>query len=72
MLEARGEKVRLSPEKVGLGLKKLGLRTQPLSQADHGLRFTQVVLSRIQELTALYGMEEILAGAENLHAAQTT
>jgi hypothetical protein len=36
-LEARGETARLSPEKVGHRLKKLGLRTRPLSQTGNGL-----------------------------------
>jgi hypothetical protein len=67
LLEARGEKARLSPEKVGHGLKKLGLCTQPLSQKGHGLRFNQASLARIQQLASMYGMEDVPLEAETLH-----
>lgn len=72
MLEARGETARLSPEKVGHRLKKLGLRTHPLSQTGNGLKFDKATLARIQQLAAAYMMEDTLAETENLHGSQTT
>jgi len=53
-LEARGETARLSPEKVGHRLKKLGLRTRPLSQTGNGLTFDKATVARIYELAAMY------------------
>lgn len=72
LLEARGEAVRLSPEKAGHRLKKLGLRTHPLSQTGNGLTFDKATLARIQQLAAVYMMEGTPAETENLHGSQTT
>jgi hypothetical protein len=72
LLEARGETVRLSPEKVGHQLKRLGLRTHPLSQTGNGLTFDKATLARIQQLAAVYMMEDAPAETENLHGSQTT
>jgi hypothetical protein len=67
-LEARGETIRLNPEKVGHRLKKLGLRTRPLSQTGHGLTFDRATLARIEQLAAVYMvMEDMPAEADNLH-----
>jgi hypothetical protein len=74
-LEARGETARLSPEKVGHRLKKLGLRTHTLSQTGHGLTFDKATVARIDELAAMYMldvMEDMPAETENLHSSQTT
>jgi hypothetical protein len=74
-LEARGETARLSPEKVGHRLRKLGLRTRPLSQTGNGLTFDKATVARIYELAAMYMvdvMEDRLAEAKNLHSSQTT
>ena len=60
-LEARGETVRLSPEKVGHQLKKLGLRTRPLSQAGNGLTFDKTTVAEIQQLAVMHGMEDMPA-----------
>jgi hypothetical protein len=60
-LEARGETVRLSPEKVGHRLKKLGLRTRPLSQTGNGLTFDRTAVAGIQQLAIEYGMEDMPA-----------
>jgi hypothetical protein len=57
LLEARGETARLSPEKVGHRLKKLGLRTRPLSQAGNGLTFDKATLGRIQQLAEVYSRQ---------------
>jgi putative transposase len=75
LLEARGERARLSPEKVGHTLKKLGLRTRAISQSGHGLTFDKATLARIYELAAMYMvdvMEDTPAEAKNLHDSQTT
>jgi hypothetical protein len=73
LLEARGETTRLSPEKVGHILKRLGLRTHPLSQTGHGLTFDKATIARIDELAAMYKvdlMEDTPAKTENLHSPQ--
>ena len=72
LLEARGETARLSPEKVGHRLKKLGLRTHPLSQAGNGLKFDNATLARIRQLAAVYMMEDTSVETENLHSSQVT
>jgi hypothetical protein len=75
LLEARGETARLSPEKVGHQLKRLGLRSHPLSQTGHGLTFDKATVARIYELAAMYlvdVMEDTPAEAKNLHSSQTT
>jgi hypothetical protein len=71
LLEARGEMARLSPEKVGHRLKKLGLRTQTLSQSGNGVTFDKAALARIQQLVGIYMMEDTPAESENLHGSQT-
>jgi hypothetical protein len=70
-LETRGETVRLSPEKVGHRLKKVGLRTRPLSQIGNGLTFDKDTITLIQRLAALYMVEDMLEGDDNLHGPQT-
>jgi hypothetical protein len=72
LLEARGETVRLSPEKVGHRLKSLGLRTRPLSQTGNGLTFDKATVAGIQQLAAVYMMEDTPAETENLHDSQAT
>jgi hypothetical protein len=71
-LEARGETARLRPEKVGHRLKKLGLRTRPLSQTGNGLTFDKATLARIQQLAVVYMMEDTPAETKNLHDSQAT
>jgi hypothetical protein len=70
--KARSETARLSPEKVGHRLKKLGLPTHALSQSGNGLTFDRTTLARIQQLAAVYMMEETTAETENLHAQRPT
>jgi len=73
LLEARGETARLSPEKVGHRLKKFGLRTRRLSQAGNGLTFDKATVAGIQELAAVYAMEDMLTeDRTNLHGSQAT
>jgi hypothetical protein len=72
LLEARGEMARLSPEKVCHRLKKLGLRTHPLSQTGNGPRFDKATLTRIQQLTPVYMMEDTPVETENVHGSQAT
>lgn len=47
LLAARGERTRLSPEKVAHILRKLGLRTHTLSQSGNGLTFNKVCIGQI-------------------------
>ena len=54
LLEAGGETQRLTPEKVGHGLKKIGLLTRRLSQAGNGLVLDQGTRQRLHDLAALY------------------
>jgi hypothetical protein len=70
-LEDRGETVRLSPEKVGHRLKKLGLQTRPLSQSGNGLTFDKPTVALIQQLTAIYVVEDAPSGTDNLNGSQT-
>jgi hypothetical protein len=72
ILEARGETAVMSPEKVGHRLKKLGLRTRPLSQTGNGLTFDKATLARIQQLAEVYMMEDTPTEIDNLHCSQTT
>ena len=71
-LQVRGEKVQLSPEKVGHKLKNLGLRTRPLSQTRHGLELDRATLAQIQQLAAVYVMEDMAEDTGNIHGSQTT
>lgn len=54
LLEARGERYKLSPEKVGHRLRKLGLPARRLSQAGNGLVMNKETLTRILTLSAMY------------------
>ena len=72
LLEARSETARLSPEKVGHQLKNLGLRTHRISQTGNGLTFDKATVARIQQLAAMYMMEDTPAETENLHGSQAT
>jgi hypothetical protein len=72
LLEARGERYKLSPEKVGHRLRKLGLPTRRLSQTGNGLVMDKETLTRILTLSAMYVGEGQLALTENLHCSQGT
>jgi hypothetical protein len=66
LVEARGEGSKLSPEKVGHRLRKLGLPTRRLSQAGNGLVMDKETMARLQTLSGMYVGEDLLAGTENL------
>jgi hypothetical protein len=70
LVEARGERSKLSPEKVGHRLRKLGLPTRRLSQAGNGLVLGKETLTRLLTLSAMYVGEDQLAAAEHLHYPQ--
>lgn len=70
LLEVRGDTVRLNPERVGHRLKKLGLRTRPLSQSGNGLTFDKATVAGIEQLAAVYVMEDMPAETRNLHGPQ--
>ena len=50
----------------------LGLRTRPLSQSGNGLVFDKATVALIQQLAAVYVVEDMLEGADNLHGPQTS
>jgi hypothetical protein len=67
LLEARGETRKLSPERVGHTLKKMGLYTRRLSQAGNGLILDQVTKVCIHEVAAGYLGEDSIEEDENIH-----
>ena len=67
-----GERSKLSPEKVGHRLRKLGLPTRRLSQAGNGLVMDKETVTRLQTLSVMYVGEDWLADIENLHCSQAT
>jgi len=72
LLELRGEQIRLSPEKVGHCLKRLGLRSRRLSQTGKGLILDKATITVIHQLAAIYLEEDFLANNENLPSYQPT
>jgi hypothetical protein len=72
LLEARGEGMKLRPEKVGHRLRKLGLPTRRLTQAGNGLVWDKATIASLQQLAAVYVGEDLLAKTENLHCSQAT
>jgi hypothetical protein len=63
--EARGELSKLSPEKVGHRLRRLGLPTRRLSQAGNGLVMDKETITRLQTLSAMYVVEDLLPDTDN-------
>jgi hypothetical protein len=72
LVEARGERSKISPERVGHRLKKLGLPTRRLSQAGNGLVMDNETLTLLQMLSDMYVGEDQLVVTQNLHCPQTT
>jgi len=72
LLELRGEQIRLSPEKVGHCLKRLGLRFRRLSQTGKGLILDKATITVIHQLAAIYLEEDFVANNENLPSYQPT
>ncbi len=70
LIEVRGERSKLSPEKVGHLLRKLGLPTRRLSQTGNGLVLDRETMRRLQTLSEMYVREDLLAETENLHSPQ--
>jgi hypothetical protein len=58
LLVARGETRKLSPEKVGHKLKKMGMFTRRLSHAGNGLTLDQATMIRLHEVAAAYRGED--------------
>jgi hypothetical protein len=58
LLVARGETRKLSPEKVGHKLKRMGLFTRRLSHAGNGLTLDQATMIRLHEVAAAYRGED--------------
>jgi hypothetical protein len=72
LIEVRNERSKLSPEKVGHRLRKLGLPTRRLSQTGNGLVMDKETRTRLQMLSAMYVREDQLAATENFHSPQAT
>ena len=72
LMEVRGERSKLSPEKVGHRLRKLCLPTQRLSQAGNGLVMDKETIMRLQMLSAMYVGEDQLVLNEVLHCSQVS
>jgi hypothetical protein len=72
LVEERGERFRLSPEKVGHRLRRLGLPTRRLSQTGNGLVMDKETMTRLQTLYWMYVGEDLLADTKNLHSSQAT
>jgi len=71
----RGETVRLRAEHVGHQCKNLGLPTRRLSRTGNGLTFDKATFARINELAAIYmvdELEDVSAESENLHSSQAS
>lgn len=64
--------MKLSPEKVGHRLRKLGLPSRRLSQAGNGLILDKATIAVIHQLAAVYLEEDFLANNENLPNPQST
>ena len=56
-LRDRNEDLRLSAKKVGLVLKSLGLRTEPLGRSGRGLKLTSVLKRKIHEVALQLGID---------------
>jgi hypothetical protein len=69
LVDARGERSKFSPEKVGHRLRKLGLPTLRLSRLGNGLVMDKETLTRLLTLSSMYVGEDQLAVAENLHCS---
>jgi hypothetical protein len=72
LLEARGETLQFSPEKVGHKLRKVGLPARRLSQAGNGLYLDQPTRIHIHEVAAAYRREDSIEKDENLHCPLCT
>jgi hypothetical protein len=72
LLEGRGESLKLSPEKVGHKLRKLGLPTCRLTKTGNGLILDKTTVAGIERVAAVYVGEDLLADTQNLHRSQTT
>ncbi|RZU40818.1 hypothetical protein [Edaphobacter modestus] len=72
LVEERGERFKLSPEKVGHRLRRLALPTRRLTQTGNGLVMDKETMTRLQTLCRMYVGENLLAEAENLHCSQAT
>lgn len=67
LLEARGETLQFSPEKVGHQLRKVGVLTRRLSQAGNGRTLDQATRIHLHEVAAAYREEDSIQEDENLH-----
>jgi hypothetical protein len=72
LVEARGERSKLSPEKVGHRLRRLGLPTRRLSHAGNGLVMDNETMTRLQTLSRMNVGENLIAETENLYYSQAT
>jgi hypothetical protein len=69
IVEARGERLRFSAEKIGHLLKKVGLVTRRLGKSGNGLVLDLATLTRVHELATVYGGVGLDRDEMNLHCS---
>jgi len=72
LLELRGEKLRLSPEKVGHRLRKVGLPTRRLTKDGNGLVLNTATLGCNEAIYVMYVGEDPLPAMEARINSQAT
>jgi hypothetical protein len=72
LLDARREGPKLSAEKTGHRLRKLGVRSRRLDQAGNGVTFDNTTVAAIQQLASMYLQEDTSSREVNLHESQMT
>lgn len=64
LLELRGETIRLTPEKVGHRLRRVGLSTRRLNQSGNGLVLDRATIDLIDQLAGMYVEEDCVRAVE--------
>jgi hypothetical protein len=67
VLKGRGERLQLSPEKVGHRLKKAGLLSRRMGAAGNGFLMDDATQVLLHQVAATYGYVGLTKDSENLH-----
>jgi hypothetical protein len=67
VLKARGERLQVSPEKVGHRLKKAGLLSRRMGAAGNGFSMNNATQVLLHQIAATYGYVGLPEDSENLH-----
>jgi hypothetical protein len=70
ILAGRGDERRVSPEIIGWKLRAVGFFTESITGGRKGLRVTEKVRARIQELAASYGVRMLYGTPVNTQAGE--